>query len=434
MKTHQQKINIVTLGCSKNIVDSEYLIKQLEVNGWKVIFDSNDTSAKIVIINTCGFIADAKEESVDTILGFVEAKKRGDISKIFVMGCLSQRYKDDLIKEIPEVDGFFGVNQLPEILNQLNVSFSIKHSNQRSILTPAHYAFLKIAEGCSWNCSYCAIPLIRGKHISKPIPELVEQAQLLVNQGVKEFMLIAQDSTFYGLDIYGERRLSELVESLSKIEKLEWIRIHYAFPSAFPLDLLEIMRDNPKVCKYIDIPLQHINDRMLKLMRRRITKRQNIELVDSIRKEVPNIAIRTTMLVGYPGETESEFEELLRFVKESRFERLGVFAYSQEEGTASAKLADTVSQEEKERRVELIMESQREISLQHNLNRVGNQYKVIIDRVEGDFLIGRTEFDSPEVDQEVFIKNSNKNVLKSGDFTVCRITSAVDYDLFGEIV
>jgi ribosomal protein S12 methylthiotransferase len=429
-----RKINVVTLGCSKNVVDSEYLMKQLEVGDWEVIFDSNDTSARIVVINTCGFIADAKEESIDTILSFVEAKKRGQIDKVFVMGCLSQRYRQELTEEIPEVDGFFGVTDMPEILRSLNTSISEKHINQRHITTPSHYAFLKISEGCSWGCSYCAIPLIRGKHISKPIPDLVEEAQFLVNQGVKELILIAQDSTFYGKDIYGERKLPELINELSKIDGLEWIRIHYAYPTGFPMDLFTVMRSNPKVCKYIDIPFQHVSTNVLKAMRRGINREETIKFIETLRCEVPEVAIRTTLLVGHPGETDGDFTELLGFVKEMKFDRLGVFAYSEEEGTHSAALADDVPEAVKQSRVEQIMELQQQISLDNNKLRLNKIFRVIVDREEEEYYIGRTEFDSPEVDQEVLISKNQSIALKPGNLVSCKIVDVADYDLYGELV
>ena len=411
-----KKVNVVTLGCSKNVVDSEYLMKQLEVDGWAIDFDSNDSTARVVVINTCGFIADAKQESIDTILSFVEAKKRGQIDKVFVMGCLSQRYQQELTAEIPEVDGFFGVSHLPNILQSLNANL------------------LKISEGCSWGCSYCAIPLIRGKHISKSIPDLVQEANFLVNQGVKEIMIIAQDSTFYGVDIYGERKLPELIQELSKIEGLQWIRIHYTYPTNFPLELLNVMRENPKVCKYIDIPFQHVSTSVLKAMRRGIIKEQTLELIKNLREQVPGIAIRTTLLVGHPGETDEDFAELLEFVRQTKFDRLGVFAYSEEEGTHSASLTDDVPDEVKQFRVEQIMELQQEISLTNNKLRVGKSFKVIIDREEDDYYVGRTEFDSPEVDQEVLISKENLNkTFKPGDFTSCKIIDATDYDLYGEM-
>ena len=429
-----KKVNVVTLGCSKNVVDSEYLMKQLEVDGWAIDFDSNDSTARVVVINTCGFIADAKQESIDTILSFVEAKKRGQIDKVFVMGCLSQRYQQELTAEIPEVDAFFGVSHLPNILQSLNANLNTSCYNQRYITTPSHYASLKISEGCSWGCSYCAIPLIRGKHISKSIPDLVQEANFLVNQGVKEIMLIAQDSTFYGVDIYGERKLPELIQELSKIEGLQWIRIHYTYPTNFPLELLNVMRENPKVCKYIDIPFQHVSTSVLKAMRRGIIKEQTLELIKNLREQVPGIAIRTTLLVGHPGETDEDFAELLEFVRQTKFDRLGVFAYSEEEGTHAASLTDDVPDEVKQFRVEQIMELQQEISLTNNKLRVGKSFKVIIDREEDDYYVGRTEFDSPEVDQEVLISKENLNkTFKPGDFTSCKIIDATDYDLYGEM-
>jgi len=409
-------------------------MKQLDINGWEVLIDSNDPTADVVIINTCGFIADAKEESIDTILRFVEAKRKGLISKVFVMGCLSQRYKAELQLEIPDVDGYFGVDQLADILQSLNTSYSSAFANRRLISTPKHYAYLKISEGCSWGCSFCAIPLIRGKHISKPIPELLDEAQWLAKEGVKELILIAQDSTFYGKDIYGERKLPELVGKLSAIDGINWIRIHYAYPSGFPLDLLKVMGENPKVCKYLDIPFQHISDRMLKAMRRGISKKQTVELIEMIRREIPEIAIRTTLLVGHPGETEQDFNELMDFVRTYRFDRLGVFTYSHEEGTHSATLIDDVPDDIKQRRAELVMELQQEISLENNQNRIGKVLEVIIDREEGGYLIGRTEFDSPEVDQEVFMSKPHGNKIFPADIVKCQIKSAEDYDLMGDII
>ncbi|MFO8023018.1 MAG: 30S ribosomal protein S12 methylthiotransferase RimO [Perlabentimonas sp.] len=429
-----KKINIITLGCSKNLVDSEYLMKQLETGGWTVVFDSNDLSAKVVIVNTCGFIADAKEESVFTIVSLVEAKQKGDIDKIFVMGCLSQRYKEDLKKELPEVDGFFGVNEMPEILTALNTNVSEEFLNRRLLTTPKHYAYLKISEGCSWGCSFCAIPLIRGKHVSKSMPELIEQAKWLAQNGVKELILIAQDSTYYGKDIYGERRLPELMEKLSGIEGIEWIRLHYAYPTGFPDELLSVIASEPKVCKYIDIPFQHISDKVLKMMRRGITKEQTLELVKKIRQTIPDVAIRTTLLVGHPGEGEEEFNELVDFVKASRFERLGVFAYSEEEGTHSATYADEIPEKVKQERVEKLMSIQREVSLENNRRRIGKSLKVIIDREEGEFYVGRSEFDSPEVDQEILIDKSLSRALVPGDFVLCTIENADDYDLYGKVI
>lgn len=434
MALGKKKINVVTLGCSKNVVDSEFLMKQLEAGGWEVIHDSDDPSAKVVVINTCGFISDAKEESVETILNFISAKKKGQIEKVFVMGCLSQRYKDDLEKEIPEVDGFFGVSQLPEILANLSTKESPRLSNERLTTTPSHFAYLKISEGCSWGCSFCAIPLIRGKHMSVPIPQLVEQAQILASKGVKELIVIAQDSTFYGKDIYGTRKIAELIHAISKINGIEWIRIHYAYPAGFPIELLTEMAQNSKVCKYIDIPFQHISDNVLKAMRRGITKQETLDLITKIRKEVPNIAIRTTLLVGHPDEIEQDFEELVDFVKKSKFERLGVFSYSPEEGTHSYTMPDTVSQTEKERRVGILMEIQREISAESNRNRIGKQFKVIIDREEGDYFVCRSQFDSPDVDTEVLISKTKTSKISLGSFVTCKIIDADDYDLFAEVV
>ncbi|BDX39189.1 ribosomal protein S12 methylthiotransferase RimO [Tenuifilaceae bacterium CYCD] len=430
-----KKINIVTLGCSKNVVDSEVLMKQLELGGWELVHDSNDPSAKVVVVNTCGFIADAKEESVDTIMNFVNAKKSGVIERLYVMGCLSQRYKDELVKEIPEVDGFYGVSDLPEILKTLDNPYFTDCTNQRVITTSKHFAFLKISEGCNWGCSYCAIPLIRGKHISKSIEDLVSEAKYLANQGVKELVVIAQDSTYYGIDLYGKRMISELLNELSKIDKIEWIRLHYAYPANFPKDLIETIKNNLKICKYIDIPFQHISDNMLKLMRRGITKAETIEFVDAIRKNIPDISIRTTFLVGHPGEAKEDFNELVDFVKSYKFDRVGVFTYSEEEDThAAISMKDNISQKEKNRRSNELMEIQQEISLANNLKRVGQSLKVIVDSVDEGMIIGRTEYDSPEVDQEVLVTNSDGKKIRVGDFINVKITSAQDYDLIGEIL
>lgn len=431
----KKKINIVTLGCSKNVVDSEVLMKQLELGGWELVHDSNDSSAKVVVVNTCGFIADAKEESVDTIMNFVNAKNNGVIERLYVMGCLSQRYKDELVKEIPEVDGFYGVSDLPDILKALENPFFTDCTNQRFITTPKHFAFLKISEGCNWGCSYCAIPLIRGKHISKSIEDLVAEAKYLASQGVKELIVIAQDSTFYGIDLYGKRMISELLNELSKIDKIEWIRLHYAYPANFPMDLIETIKNNPKICKYIDIPFQHISDNMLKLMRRGITKSETIEFVETIRKNIPDISIRTTFLVGHPGETAEDFKELIDFVEKYQFDRVGVFTYSEEEGThAAISMKDNIPQKVKERRSSELMELQQSISLANNLKRVGQTLKVIVDSVGNDEIVGRTEYDSPEVDQEVLLTNPQNRKVKVGDFVNARIISAQDYDLIGEMI
>lgn len=415
-------------------MDSEFLMKQLDFDGWEVIHDSDDTSAKVVVINTCGFIADAKEESTDTILRFVNAKNQGVIDRIYVMGCLSQRYKSELEQEIPEVDGFYGVTDLPEILKDLKSKYTQEVANKRILTTPKHYAYLKISEGCNWGCAYCAIPLIRGKHISRTIESLIDEATQLAKDGVKELLVIAQDSTYYGLDIYGRRMISELIQKLSEISGIEWIRIHYAYPSSFPLDLIDVIKNNPKVCKYIDIPFQHISDNMLKLMRRGLGKQETIELVNKLRSEVPSIAIRTTFLVGHPGETEEDFNELLDFVKTSKFDRVGVFTYSEEEGTYAANNhPDTIPDEIKNIRLEALMESQQEVSLENNANKVNQTLKVIVDRFEDQYIIGRTEFDSPEVDQEVLIKNDMGKKILIGDFVNVKITSCENYDLIGEI-
>ena len=434
MKKNKRKINVVTLGCSKNIVDSEVLLKQLDFDGWEVVHDSNDISAKVVVINTCGFIADAKEESTDTILRFVNAKNQGVIDRVYVMGCLSQRYKDDLVKEIPEVDGFYGVTDLPEILKDLKSNYSEVVANNRILLTPNHYAYLKISEGCNWGCGYCAIPLIRGKHISRSIESLIDEATKIAQEGVKELLIIAQDTTYYGLDLYGKRMLPELINKLSEINGIEWIRIHYAYPSSFPVPLIDVIRNNPKVCKYIDIPFQHISDRMLKIMRRGLTKEETIALVKDLRDSIPDIAIRTTFLVGHPGETEKDFNELVDFVRSSEFDRVGVFTYSEEEGTYSANnFPDKISRTVKKHRFEKLMEVQREVSLNNNSKRVGKVYKIIVDRFEDEYVVGRTEYDSPEVDQEVMAKFDNKKKIAIGDFISVKITSCDDYDLMGEV-
>lgn len=427
-----RKINIVTLGCAKNIVDSEHLAGQLG-EGWEVVYDSDSTDAKVVVVNTCGFIGDAKEESIDTILRFAAAKEAGDIDHLFVMGCLSERYRDELIEEIPEVDEFFGVNNIADILKTVGARYRDELRGERRLTTPKHYAYLKISEGCNWGCGYCAIPLIRGKHVSVPMEELIEEATALAAKGVRELIVIAQDTTYYGLDLYGKRRLGELLRTLCRIDGIEWVRLHYAYPAHFPQEVIEAMRDEPKICKYLDIPLQHISDRMLRSMRRGLSKAETTRLVEDLRREIPDIALRTTLLVGYPGETEQDFQELLDFVATARFDRLGVFPYSEEEGTYSAtELTDDVPQEVKEARAEAVMELQREIARDSNERLTGTLQKVIIDRREGDFWVGRTQYDSPEVDQEVLIPASA--TLQPGDFATVRIASADDYDLRGELV
>ena len=428
-KTRKKKINIVTLGCSKNIVDSEVLYSQLKANNIEVEHESAKDDANIVVINTCGFIDNAKQESVDTILRYVEAKQQGQGEQVFVTGCLSQRYKPDLEKEIPEVDQYFGSMHLPQLLNALGADYKHELIGERSLTTPQHYAYLKIAEGCDRPCSFCAIPIMRGKHVSKPMEQLVKEAQHLVKNGTKELLIIAQDSTYYGLDLYNDRKLPDLLRALSDVNGVEWIRLHYAYPSQFPLEVLDVMRERENICKYIDMPLQHISDNMLKTMRRGITRKRTEELVDMVRQKVPGIAFRTTLIAGHPGETEDDFEQLADFVKQSRFERLGIFTYSHEEGTHSHTLADDVPQEVKEERAATIMEIQQDISAQVNKSRVGQTLKVLIDRKEGNHFIGRTEFDSPEVDNEVLIPA--ENYVRIGDFVQVKITSAEEFDLYG---
>lgn len=429
----KKKINIVTLGCSKNLVDSERLYKQLEANGYSVVHDSNDTSAKVVVINTCGFIGDAKEESIDTILSFAHAKEKGKIRHLFVMGCLSERYKKDLQLEIPEVDEFFGVNNLEDIIKAIGGDLKTDLLGERKLTTPKHYAYLKISEGCNWGCSYCAIPLIRGKHVSVPIESLITEAKSLAAKGVRELLIIAQDTTYYGLDIYGKRMLGELLNKLSEIEGIEWIRLHYAYPTFFPSDVIDVIRDNPKVCKYLDIPFQHISDKVLKKMRRGINKEETYALINKLKTEIPDIALRTTLLVGHPGETEAEFLQLVEFVKDVKFDRLGVFPYSEEENTyAAINFDDAVSEETKQERVEAIMQLQSEIALTKNKDRVGKKMRVLIDRFEGDFYIARSQYDSPEVDQEVLIDADRDAII--GKFYDVKITDAEEFDLFAKFI
>ncbi|WP_281671703.1 30S ribosomal protein S12 methylthiotransferase RimO [Rikenella microfusus] len=430
--TRKRRINIVTLGCAKNIVDSEHLAGQLGPN-WEVEYDSDSTDAKIVVVNTCGFIGDAKQESIDTILRFAAAREAGDIDHLFVMGCLSERYRDELREEIPEVDDFFGVNNLKDILRTVGERYRDELRGERRLTTPKHYAYLKISEGCNWGCGYCAIPLIRGRHVSVPFEELLAEAEALAAKGVRELIVIAQDTTYYGLDLYGKRRLGELLRALCRIDGIEWVRLHYAYPAHFPQDVIEAMRDEPKICKYLDIPLQHISDRMLRSMRRGLGKAETVRLVEELRRQIPDIALRTTLLVGYPGETEQDFRELLDFVTEARFDRLGVFPYSEEEGTYSAsELTDDVPPQVKEERAEAVMELQRDIARTANERLVGTVQKIIVDRREGDFWVGRTQYDSPEVDQEVLVPAGT--APRAGTFLTVRIVSADDYDLRGEPV
>lgn len=423
----QPAVNIITLGCSKNLYDSETLAGQLEKQGREV---SHEGHGNIVVVNTCGFIGDAKEQSVNAILEQVERKRRGEIDRLYVSGCLSQRYMDELRGELPEVDGFYGVNDMKAILAVLGADYKKELAGERLLSTPQHYAYLKISEGCDRACSYCAIPLIRGKHISRPVEELIEEARILASKGVKELILIAQDLTYYGMDLYGRRRLSDLVRGIAEVDGIEWIRLHYAYPNGFPEDVLEVMASEPKVCKYLDIPLQHISDRILKSMKRGSTKEQINALLDKIREKVPGVALRTTLIVGYPGETPEEFEELKAWVREQRFDRMGCFAYSEEEGTSAAQLEDDVPDEEKQRRVEELMEVQREISLQKNEEKVGKTLRVLIDTEQPDVYIGRTEYDSPEVDNDVFI-DREKYRVPTGGFVKVEVTSAGVYDLFG---
>lgn len=428
------KINIVTLGCSKNVVDSEVLMYQLKRNGWQVVHNSNDPSAKVVVINTCGFIGDAKEEAIDTIFDFIKAKNAGVIDKVFVIGCLVERYREELKKDIPEVDGVYGVAELPSILNGLNSQYFEDSTTRRELTTPKHYAYLKISEGCNWGCSYCAIPMIRGKHISRSMESLVEEATILANGGAKELILIAQDLTYYGLDLYKRRTIAELVQKLSQIEGIEWIRLHYAYPAHFPEDLIDVIASNPKVCKYLDIPLQHINSEMLHLMRRGIDREQTIELVDKLREKIPDIAIRTTFIVGHPGETDEKFDELLKFVTEYKFDRVGVFPYFHEEGTfAGENFSDDIPEEVKQKRADVLMERQMEISLDNNRGKIGKVIRVIIDSVDNDQAICRTQWDSPEVDQEVIVSIPSGKSLIQGSFINVKITSAQEYELYAEL-
>lgn len=429
-----KKINIITLGCSKNTVDSEHLAAQLTAMDYKIVFDSDRTDADVVVINTCGFIGDAKQESIDTILRAAQLKSEGKIEELFVVGCLSQRYADELRPELPEVDDFFGVNDWAGIVERLGAKYRTENETKRELSTPSHYAYLKISEGCNWMCGYCAIPLIRGRHKSVPMERLLAEAEALAAKGVKELMVIAQDTTYYGVDIYGERKLAELLERLCQIKGIEWIRLHYAYPTDFPDEVIEVMAREKKICKYLDIPFQHISDNQLSAMKRRHTKADALHLIEKLRKAIPDIALRTTLLVGYPTESEADFVELQEFVKATRFDRLGVFAYSEEEGTYSAtRLSDDVPEDVKQQRVDGIMRLQERISLENNAKRIGQKMRVIIDRREGDFYIGRSEYDSPEVDQELVIDSFGKRLLR-GHFYDVVITDAEDYDLYAEIV
>ncbi len=430
-KGNKAKINIVTLGCSKNIVDSEVLMGQLKGNNMQVSHESEQLDFGTVIINTCGFIDNAKQESIDTILKYVDLKERGDIEKVYVTGCLSQRYKDDLEKEIPNVDAYFGTNDLARILKTLGANYKHELIGERLITTPSHFAYFKIAEGCNRPCSFCAIPLMRGGHVSKSMEDLVKEAKHLAKNGTKELILIAQDLTYYGLDIYNERKLADLLRHLSDVEGIDWIRLQYAYPSQFPMDVLDVMNERSNICKYLDMPLQHITDNMLKSMRRGITKRRTIELINDIRERVPNIALRTTLIAGYPGETDKDVEEVIDFVEKMKFDRLGVFTYSHEENTHAYTSVDDVPDEVKQERADQIMAVQQDISLALNQAKVGKQYKVLIDRIEKDHFVGRTEFDSPEVDNEVLITATDE-YLRIGDFVNVEIESAAEFDLYAK--
>lgn len=429
MNTRQQKINIITLGCAKNTVDSEALYSQLLHNDFALTEQIED--ADIAIINTCGFIDAAKRQSVETILSAVERKTSGQLSKVYVMGCLVERYKNDLQKEIPEIDHFFGSNELPNILESLGGKYKYELLGERSVSTPNYFSYIKISEGCDNPCSFCAIPLMRGKHRTKPVEQVMDETMRLVEKGVKELIVIGQDTTYYGLDIYGERKLASLLTSLASVKELEWIRLMYAFPAKFPADILDVFKSNPKLCRYLDMPIQHAADNVLKSMRRGITRRTTENLIETIRTAVPQIALRTTLIVGYPNETEADIRELAQFIRDVKFDRLGVFTYSQEDDTTAFGLGDPVPEEEKERRKEYIMDIQREISLEKNESRIGMKTRAVIERSENGSFVGRTEWDAPEVDNEVFIP-ATANV-RIGDFVNVTITDATEYDLYAEI-
>lgn len=428
----KNKVNVITLGCSKNIYDSEVLMGQLKANKFDVEHENDHTDASIVIINTCGFIENAKQESIDTILNFTEAKKKGLVEKVYVTGCLSERYKPQLEKEIPEVDAYFGTRDLPKILKTLKADYKHELVGERLLTTPSHYAYFKISEGCDRPCSFCAIPLMRGKHVSTPMEELVERAKTLAKNGTRELLVIAQDSTYYGLDLYKERKLAELLNRLADVNGIDWVRLHYAFPSGFPDDVLDAIAKHPSICNYLDIPLQHISDAMLKSMKRGTTKQKTIDLINKIRDKVPDIAIRTTLICGYPGETEKDHEEMLRWVEDSKFERLGVFTYSHEENTSAYKLEDDVDEETKKNRASAVMELQMGISEELNSKKLDKTFKVLVDKKEGKNFIGRTEYDSPDVDNEVIIEGAD--YLRIGDFVNVKITETNAYDLAGHVV
>lgn len=429
----KNKVNVVTLGCSKNIFDSEVMMAQLKANKFDVEHEAKQDDSEIVIINTCGFIDNAKQESIDTILRYADAKKEGQVDKVYVTGCLSQRYKDDLEEEIPEVDAFFGTRELPRLLKTLKADYKHELVGERLLTTPNHYSYFKIAEGCDRPCSFCAIPIMRGKHVSTPMDQLVNNAKSLASQGVKELMMIAQDLTYYGLDIYKKRNLAELVDKLADINGIDWIRLHYAYPSGFPMDVLDVMRERDNVCNYLDMPLQHGSTDMLKAMRRGITAEKTEKLVQDIRAKVPGIAMRTTLIAGYPGETDKDFQEMYDFVERTRFDRLGIFTYSHEENTHAHNFEDDVPEQLKRERADAIMELQSGISFELNQEKVGKEFKVLWDRVEVDYFIGRTEFDSPEVDNEILVKKA-EGYVRIGDFSTVKVTSADHYDLYGTLM
>lgn len=431
-KNNKDKVNIITLGCSKNMVDSEVLSGQLAAADFDVKHESKKLDHNIVVVNTCGFIDLAKQESINTILEQVELKKRGKIDKVYVTGCLSERYKQNLEEEIPEVDAYFGTMELPFLLRKFDVDYKAELIGERLLSTPNHYAYLKISEGCNRTCSFCAIPLMRGKHISRPVQSLVEEAKLLVSRGIKEIMLIAQELTYYGLDIYKKRELPRLLHALADIPGLEWIRLHYAYPSKFPMELIDAMKERENICNYLDMPLQHASNRMLKAMKRQITREEMEDIIGEIKSKIPNICLRTTLIAGFPGETQDDVEELKGFLQKMEFDRVGIFTYSHEENTSAFDLENNISEEEKERRAQEIMDVQQEISFKKNEEKVGKTFKVIVDKKEAGKYLGRTEFDSVEVDNEVIINSQNK--LNPGDFVHVKITKAFDYDLEGEVV
>jgi len=432
-KPSNLKVSVITLGCSKNVVDSEVLLGQLKGNKIHASHQNGTEDANVVVINTCGFIESAKQESINTILQYADEKKAGRVEKVFVTGCLSHRYKNDLAKEIPDVDGWFGTLELPGLLKRLGADYRHELIGERVRSTPKHYAYLKISEGCNRTCAFCAIPLMRGQHVSKPVEAILSEAKHLASQGVKEIMLIAQELTYYGLDLYKKRMLPDLLLKLADVDGIEWLRLHYAYPNKFPLEILDAMNSSPKICNYLDLPLQHISNNVLAGMRRQITKDETVDLVNTIRDKVPGITLRTTMLVGFPGETEKDFDELMQFVEQSRFDRLGVFTYSHEEGTSAYQLKDNVPAKTKKRRAEELMALQEKISFGLNQSKIGKTFKTLFDRKEGNYFIGRTESDSPEVDNEVLV-NAERNRVRIGDFAQVRITSAEEFDLHGDVI